>query len=80
MSLTKLDTATALVVIDLQTGILGLSAVHPVGEIAPRAGAMAGVFRRHALPVVLVNVDGVAPGRAEQASSSTSRSSGSRKS
>lgn len=67
MPLTKLDAGVALIVIDLQKGILGLPAVHPVGEVVSRAGALAAAFRRHSLPVVLVNVDGAAPGRTEQA-------------
>jgi len=36
MPLTKLDTATALIVIDLQKGIVGLPNVHPVGEVVKR--------------------------------------------
>ena len=66
MLLTKLDTTTALIVIDLQKGIAGLPTVHPIGEILKHAGALAEAFRRHGLPVVLVNVDGGAPGRTEQ--------------
>jgi nicotinamidase-related amidase len=68
VSVTKFDTATALIVIDLQKGIVGLPTVHPIGEIVKQASVMADAFRRHGLPVVLVNVDGVAPGRTEQAS------------
>src|SRR5471032_386245 len=66
MPLTTLDAATALVVVDLQKGIVGLPTVHPIGEIVNRAGALAGAFRRHGLPVVLVNVSGAASGRTEQ--------------
>jgi len=66
MSLTKLDTTTALIVIDLQKGIIGLPTVHTVGEVVNHAGALADAFRHHGLPVVLVNVDGGAPGRTEQ--------------
>ena len=67
MPLTKLDTTTALIVIDLQKGIVGLPTIHPIGEVLQHAGALAEAFRRHGLPVVLVNVDGGAPGRTEQA-------------
>jgi nicotinamidase-related amidase len=67
MPLTKLDTTTALIVIDLQKGIAGLPTVHPIGEVLKHAGALAEAFRSHGLPVVLVNVDGAAPGRTEQA-------------
>jgi nicotinamidase-related amidase len=66
MPVTTLDPKTALVVIDLQKGIVGLPTVHPANEIVKRARELADEFRRHALPVVLVNVDGGAPGRAEQ--------------
>jgi nicotinamidase-related amidase len=67
MSLTTLDKNTALIVIDLQKGIVGFPTAHPIGEVVKRAGVLADVFRRRGLPIVLVNADGVAPGRAEQA-------------
>lgn len=67
MALTVLDPNTALVVIDLQAGIVALPTAHPAAQVVERAAALAAAFRRHALPVVLVNVDGGAPGRAEQA-------------
>jgi nicotinamidase-related amidase len=67
MPLTKLDITSALVVIDLQKIMLGLPTAHPVGEVVSHAVALADAFRRHRLPVVLVNVDGGAPGRTEQA-------------
>jgi len=63
MTVTTLDPTTALVVIDLQKGIVSLPTAHPVGEVVKRAGALADAFRRHGLPVVLVNVAGGAPGR-----------------
>jgi nicotinamidase-related amidase len=65
MPLTKLDTAAALVVIDLQKGIVGLPTVHPVGEIIGRTAQLARAFRERGLPVVLVNVTGRAPGRTD---------------
>ena len=55
MPLTKLDTTTALIVIDLQKIMLGLPTVHPVGEVVNQAAVLADAFRRHRLPVVLVN-------------------------
>ncbi len=64
MPLTKLDTNAALIVIDLQKGIVGIPTVHPAGEIIGRAARLARVFRERSLPVVLVNVTGRAPGRA----------------
>jgi nicotinamidase-related amidase len=66
MAITTLDPKTALIVIDLQKGIVGLPTVHPADEIVKRAGELAAAFRRHGLPVVLVNVDAGAPGRTEQ--------------
>ena len=65
--LTTLDQKTALIVVDLQKGIVGFPAVHPADEIVKRAAALAEAFRSRGLPVVLVNVAGAAPGRTEQA-------------
>lgn len=65
MHLTKLDSVAALVVIDLQKGILSAPAVHPAGEIVSRAAQLARAFRERVLPVVLVNVSGRAPGRTD---------------
>ncbi|MCU1483249.1 MAG: isochorismatase hydrolase [Subtercola sp.] len=66
MTITTLDPQTALVVIDLQKGIVGLPAVHPIGGVLACATALTAAFRRRGLPVVLVNVTGGAPGRAER--------------
>ena len=66
MPLTTLDPTTALIVVDLQKGIVGLPTAHPVGEVVARARALADAFRKRDLPVVLVNVAGVPPGRTEQ--------------
>jgi nicotinamidase-related amidase len=66
MPVTILDPKTALVVIDLQKGIVGLPTAHPTNDVVKHARELADAFRRHGLPVVLVNVDGGAPGRAEQ--------------
>lgn len=66
MPLTTLDPGTALVVIDLQKGIVNASFIHPIGEIIDRTRALIEVFRANNLPVVLVNVAGRAPGRTEQ--------------
>lgn len=65
MSVTTLDSRTALVVIDLQKGIAALPVIHPVAQITERANALAAAFRSRRQPVVLVNVAGGAPGRAE---------------
>jgi nicotinamidase-related amidase len=66
MTVTTIDPKAALVVIDLQQGIVSLPTVHPIGDVVQHAGALADAFRRYGLPVVLVNVDAGAPGRTEQ--------------
>ena len=66
MPITTLDPRTALVVIDLQKGLLAYPTLHPIAEVIERASALAAAFRRHALPVVLVNAAGRAPGRTDQ--------------
>lgn len=65
MPLTKLDEVCALVVIDLQKGIAGMPAVHPMSGIIARSAQLARAFRERRLPVVLVNVSGMAPGRTD---------------
>ena len=67
MPITKLDANTALIVIDLQNGLAGMPSAHPIGEVVSHASALAAAFRRRDLPVVLVNVEGGAPGRTEEA-------------
>lgn len=67
MAVTTLDAKTALIVIDLQHGIVALPLVHEPQPVIERCAALAATFRQHNLPVVLVNVAGGAPGRTEQA-------------
>ncbi len=66
MALTTLDPNTALIIVDLQKGIVGLPLIHPIDGVIERARALADAFRERGLPVVLVNVAGGAPGRTEQ--------------
>lgn len=66
MSLTTLDPSSALIVVDLQEGLAGLSFVHPLDGVLDRNRALLDAFRAHRLPVVLVNVIGGSPGRTEQ--------------
>jgi nicotinamidase-related amidase len=66
MAVTTLDPKTALIVIDLQNGILGLPTAHPVEQIVKHASALADAFRDHGLPVVLVTVSGAPSGHTEQ--------------
>ncbi|MEO6919896.1 MAG: isochorismatase family protein [Collimonas sp.] len=70
MAVTILDPQTALILIDLQQGILALPIVHPTQPVVRHAAELAEAFRRHGAPVVLVTVTGVAPGRNEQVRSS----------
>ncbi len=63
MPVTTLDRGAALVVIDLQKGILALRTAHPTADVVTKAGCLATAFRREGLLVVIVNVAGAAPGR-----------------
>jgi nicotinamidase-related amidase len=65
MPLTTLDPTAALIVIDLQKGIVSLPTVHPTAEIVARSAQLASAFRARGLPVVLVNVTARAPGRTD---------------
>lgn len=67
MALSALDPTAALILVDLQKGILGYPTVHPVASVLNRASALARAFRARHLPTVLVNVAGGAPGRTDQA-------------
>jgi nicotinamidase-related amidase len=62
MPVNTLDTA-ALIVIDLQKGIIVLPTVHLASEIVSRSTQLARAFRERSFPVVLVNVTAAAPGR-----------------
>ena len=76
MALTMLDPDTALIIVDLQKGIVGLPLIHPIDGVIERVRALADVFRERGLPVVLVNVAGGAPGRTEQPRQTGLRSDG----
>ncbi|WP_405486567.1 hydrolase [Streptomyces sp. NBC_00096] len=52
----SLDAQTALVLIDLQKGILGLPTTKPADEILKKGIRLADAFRAKSLPVVLVRV------------------------
>lgn len=73
MSLSTLDPRTALVVIDLQQGIVGMpTQPHTGAEVVARTAELADAFRAKGLPVVLVRVSFAAdfadavPGRTER--------------
>ncbi len=73
MSVTTIDERTALVLIDLQRGIVAAPAVpHSAADVVSRAAALADAFRAQGAPVVLVRVTAAAdgsdssPGRTER--------------
>ncbi|MFI0719713.1 isochorismatase family cysteine hydrolase [Streptomyces sp. NPDC021224] len=65
MPVTTLDESTALVVIDLQRGIVAMPLAHPVEDVVARSAELARAFRDRGLPVVLVNVAGTPQGRTD---------------
>ncbi|MGW5527012.1 isochorismatase family cysteine hydrolase [Streptomyces xanthochromogenes] len=65
MTLTTVDPTPALVVIDLQKGIVTAHSDDGTTAAVTQAARLAAEFRRHDLPVVLVNVTGRAPGRTD---------------
>jgi nicotinamidase-related amidase len=54
---TALDKNTALVLVDLQNGVVQLPVVTPVKEILANAAKLIAAFRKAGLPVVIVNVN-----------------------
>jgi nicotinamidase-related amidase len=66
MTINALDPKAALLVVDLQKGFAGLPSAHPMQDVVGNAATLLDAFRRHGLPVVLINVDGRAPGRCER--------------
>jgi nicotinamidase-related amidase len=66
MPITEIDPTAALVVVDLQEGIVALPLAHPVAEVIERVTTLARHFRGKGMPVVLVNVAGTPTGRTDQ--------------
>lgn len=67
MAVTTLDPNTALIVIDLQKGIVAReTAPFPSAAVVAKSVQLLQAFRARKLPVVLVHVTGGAPGRNEQ--------------
>ena len=66
MPVTALDPKAALIVIDLQNGIVALPTVHPIAGVVTHVITLADAFRERGLPVVLVNVTGRPSVRTEQ--------------
>lgn len=63
MPVSQLDPVAALVVIDLQKGVLAIDTDPPAAAVLDRSARLADAFRAKNLPVVLVNVVARAPGR-----------------
>jgi nicotinamidase-related amidase len=55
--ITALDEKTALVLIDMQKGIVGFPVAHPIAGVIENTVKLADAFRKAGRPVVLVNVD-----------------------
>jgi nicotinamidase-related amidase len=63
MPLTTLDERTALVVVDLQNGVLARPATpHPAQDVIARTAELADAFRARGLPVVLIRFTTAADG------------------
>ena len=54
---TAIDKNTALVLIDLQKGIVGYPLAHPASDVLENAAKLVAAFRKANLPVVIVNVN-----------------------
>src|ERR1700761_1214288 len=55
--ITALDKNTALILIDLQKGIVGLPLVNPAEEIIANSAKLVAAFRKAGQPIVIVNVN-----------------------
>lgn len=75
MAFTTIDPTTALIVIDLQRGIVDLPLAHPGGEVVDNSVRLVRAFRSRDLPVVLVNVAGSPPGAPTRATAPPAASS-----
>lgn len=65
MPVTTLDPTTALVLVDLQAGVVAMPLAHPVEDVVARSKDLLRAFRGRGLPVVLVNVAGTPSGRTD---------------
>jgi len=54
---TAIDKNTALILIDLQKGIVGYPLVHPIASVLQNAAKLVAAFRKAELPEVIVNVN-----------------------
>lgn len=69
MAVTTFDPNTALIIVDPQKDIVGSSFIRPIGGVVSRSRALLDAFRERGLPVVLVNVAGVATGAGVESTS-----------
>ena len=51
MPLTTLDPRTALIIVDLQKGIVSSPFIHPIDDVVQRSRALIDTFRTQGLPV-----------------------------
>lgn len=66
MPVTAVDRDAALIVIDLQKGLSGRDlAPHSFADVVERSAALTDAFSARGLPVVIVTVDAVPPGRTD---------------
>jgi nicotinamidase-related amidase len=63
---TTLDPRSALVVIDLQKGVVAMPTAHAMDGVIGNSVKLVEAFRKHDLPVILVSVEGAPSGRTEQ--------------
>ncbi len=54
--ITAIDKNTALVLIDLQKGVVQMNVAHPIKDVLEKSVHLIDAFRKAALPVVVVNV------------------------
>lgn len=66
MPLNTIDPVTALLIIDLQQGIVSFQDPLAARSVVANAAALAAAFRAKELPVVVVTVNGRAPGRVDR--------------
>jgi nicotinamidase-related amidase len=76
VTISTLDPKTALIVIDLQKGVVAMPVAHSIEPVIANSRALADAFRAHGLPVVLVNVSGAPAGRTERNRATASGSGG----
>jgi nicotinamidase-related amidase len=55
--ITELDKNTALVLIDLQKGVVGLPVAHSMADILTNSAKLVAAFRKAGQPIVIVNVN-----------------------